>query len=151
MEMMMRRTTHKLLSIPAFALASTMLACGGGGGGSSNTPTSPTPSPTPGGSGNSGGTTITIQSGGVMNPPMLTVSPGTRVTFINNDSRSRQIESDPHPTHEDCPEIGQVGFIQPGQTKLTGNLNTIRTCGYHDHNDPGIRGDIRIQSQQQSQ
>jgi hypothetical protein len=26
-----------------------------------------------------------------------------------------------------------VDLIIPGQTKLTGNLNTPRTCGFHDH------------------
>jgi len=31
-----------------------------------------------------------------------------------------------------------VGFIVPGQTKLTGNLNVVRTCGFHDHNQPDV-------------
>lgn len=140
---MIRKPDGTLL-MAAVALASMVVACGGGSS-SNNTPTSP--SPPPSGGGNTGGTTITIQANGVMSPGLLTVTPGTRVTFINNDSRSRMIESDPHPTHEDCPEIGQVGFIQPGQTKQTGNLTTVRTCGYHDHNDPDKRGDIRIQAQ----
>jgi hypothetical protein len=38
-----------------------------------------------------------------------------------------------------------VGFLAVGQSKQTGNLNTARTCGYHDHNDPDKRGTIRIQ------
>ena len=58
------------------------------------------------------------------------------------------MESDPHPEHTDCPEINQVGFMTPGQTKLTGNLNRIRSCGYHDHNlqnDRNLQGTIIIQ------
>ena len=58
------------------------------------------------------------------------------------------MESDPHPEHTDCPEINQVGFISPGQTKLTGNLNTRRTCGFHDHDQPSttsLQGSIFIQ------
>ena len=93
-------------------------------------------------------TTITITSSGV-NPKNITVARGTQVTFINNDSRSHEMDSDPHPTHGSCPEIENgVGFIQPGQTKQTGNLNTARTCGYHDHNQATetiFQGTITIQ------
>ena len=38
--------------------------------------------------------------------------------------------------------------MTPGQTKLTGNLNTRRTCGFHDHNLPdnqSLQGSIVIQ------
>jgi hypothetical protein len=55
--------------------------------------------------------------------------------------------SDPHPEHTQCPEIN-VGFIQPGQSGLTQNLNNRSTCGFHDHNQPSntsLRGTIRIQ------
>jgi plastocyanin len=63
------------------------------------------------------------------------VSAGTQVTFTNNDSVHHDMESDPHPEHTDCPEINQVGFLSPGQTRQTGNLNTKRVCGFHDHDD----------------
>jgi hypothetical protein len=56
--------------------------------------------------------------------------------------------SNPHPEHTDCPEINSVGFLQPGQSRATGNLNTVRTCGYHDHNratDTNLQGTIVIQ------
>jgi hypothetical protein len=58
------------------------------------------------------------------------------------------MDSNPHPEHTDCPEINQVGFITPGQTKLTGNLNTRRTCGFHDHEqstNTSLQGSIVIQ------
>jgi plastocyanin len=88
---------------------------------------------------NSGGagsvTTVSILSSGVSTTRM-NVSPGTRVTFINNDTRSHNMTSDPHPDHNECPEINAVGLLQPGQSRETGNLNTIRTCGFHDHDDP---------------
>jgi hypothetical protein len=61
------------------------------------------------------------------------VPAGTRVTFVNNDTRAHEMDSNPHPEHTDCPEINQVDLINPGQTKFTGNLNTPRTCGFHDH------------------
>ena len=58
------------------------------------------------------------------------------------------MDSDPHPEHSDCPELNQVGFLTPGQSKQTGNLNTRRTCGYHDHNqnsNTNLQGSIIIQ------
>jgi hypothetical protein len=58
------------------------------------------------------------------------------------------MDSDPHPEHTNCPEINQVGFITPGQTKLTGNLNTRRSCGFHDHEqntNTNLQGTIVIQ------
>jgi hypothetical protein len=79
--------------------------------------------------------TVTITSAGV-SPKQLQVPQGTRVLFTNNDSSNRQMYSDPHPEHTDCPEINNVGLISPGQSKETGNLNIVRTCGYHDHGNP---------------
>jgi plastocyanin len=115
-----------------------------GGGSDNGTPTTPSnPSnPTPVAT-----TTITITAAGV-NPPAIIVPAGSRVTFINNDARSHEMHSDPHPTHGDCPPIDDVGFMAAGETKLTGNLTVVRTCGYHDHNLPDVanlRGQIIVQ------
>ncbi len=96
-----------------------LAACGGG------SPSSPSP----------GGATITLTSAGV-SAAQINVTPGTRVTFINSDTRSHNMTSDPHPEHTDCPEINAVGLLQPGQSRETGNLVSIRTCGFHDHDDP---------------
>jgi len=85
-----------------------------------------------------------------VSPKTITIVQGTRVTFINNDRLSHDVESDPHPEHTDCPDINQVGFIVPGQTKLTGNMNVVRRCGYHDHQEPDVtnlQGTIIIVSQ----
>ncbi|MGC4085591.1 MAG: hypothetical protein QM736_26580, partial [Vicinamibacterales bacterium] len=71
--------------------------------------------------------TITISSSGV-NPRTVTVARGSQVQFVNNDNRSHQMNSDPHPEHTDCPELNSVGFLTAGQSRLTGNLNTARTC-----------------------
>jgi hypothetical protein len=67
--------------------------------------------------------------------------------FVNNDSRVHDMASDPHPEHTTCPELNQVGFLQPGQSRESGNLNTVRTCGFHDHNQPtvtSLQGTIQI-------
>lgn len=126
-----------LMGLAAAGLAGAV-ACGGGGGGS---PTSPTPPPGGGGSGASDQATITITSAGT-NPQNVTIRQGGRVTFVNNDSRAHDMASDPHPSHEDCQPMEQVGFLSPGQSRTSGNFNIVRTCGYHDHNLPG---DTRLQ------
>jgi plastocyanin len=77
-------------------------------------------------------TTILIVNNAVC-PQTLTVAPGSRVTFVNNDTHSHFMVSDPHPEHTDCLEINQVGALNPGQQRETGNLNTVRSCGFHDH------------------
>ena len=101
-------------------------ACGGG------YDPAPSQSTGGGGGGSTTGTTITITSSGV-SPKTLTVARGTQVTFTNNDAVPHDMASNPHPEHTDCPEIEQVRFLSPGQSKMTGNLNTAMTCGYHDH------------------
>ena len=136
------------LSVASAALAVAM-ACGGGGGSS---PTAPSGGGT-GGGGTGGATssaTITISASGVASPNAVTITQGGRVTFVNNDSRSHDMSSDPHPSHEDCPPINQVGFLSAGQSKTSGNLNTVRVCGFHDHNLPastGLQGRITIVAQ----
>jgi hypothetical protein len=117
-----------------------ILAClvlGGCGGGSS--PTTPSPPGT-------NQPTVTISASGAVTTEIV-VAPGTRVLFINNDSRPHEMSSDPHPEHTDCPEINQVGLLDPGQRRETGNLNTVRACGFHDHRNPeaaSLRGRIVI-------
>lgn len=135
-------------------LAATTAACGGGGGGTPSGPSGGTSGGgTSGGGGGGGATssaTITIGSNGVVSPSAVTITQGGRVTFVNNDSRSHDMSSDPHPSHEDCPPLDQVGFLSPGQSKTSGNLNTIRVCGFHDHNLPtvtGLQGRITIVAQ----
>jgi hypothetical protein len=125
----MRRRLSALLVLLA-------AACGGGNG----SPSGPTPAP-------STQYRITISSAGAVTPSELIVPPGTRVLFVNNHSRRHDMSSDAHPDHQDCPEINQVGLLQPGQSRETGNLVQVRTCGFHDHenpDDPQLRGRIII-------
>ena len=119
-----------------WVLAAASLSCGGGDD-SSSPPTNPTTNPY----------TVTISGSGIVGPKELTVPPGSRVLFANNDSRRHDMTSDPHPDHLDCPELNKVGLLNPGQRNETENLVTVRTCGYHDHDDPNnvnLRGSITI-------
>ena len=124
---------RRLLVLAGLAIA----ACGGG----SSNPGGPTPPTTPGNQ-----FRITISTTGV-SPKELVVPPGTRVLFINNDTRRRNMTSDPHPEHDICPEINNVGLLNQNQMRETGNLVVVRTCGFHDHDDPdnaNVRGRIVI-------
>jgi len=121
-------------------LAVLIVACGGSG----SSPTSPTP---PGSGSGGGASTITITASGA-SPSRVTIASGGRVLYINNDSAVHWMASDPHPTHEDCPELNSVGVLQPGERRTSGNLVTTRACGFHDHDNPGTRtlqGTITIQ------
>ena len=100
----------------------TIAACG------SSSPSSP--------SGASDGTiaaTLTITSSGI-SPKTATIPLGSRVTIVNNDTRSHNMNSDPHPEHTQCPALN-VGVLTPGQSRTSQNLTTSRTCGMHDHDD----------------
>lgn len=90
--------------------------------------------------------TFTISAAGV-SPKELTVVPGTRVLFVNSDTRRHDMASDPHPEHSDCRELEPVGGLSPGQSRETENLNTVKTCGFHDHGSPdnaALKGRIVI-------
>ena len=106
--------------LPLFTVIG-LAACG-----SSSSPTGPPPA---------NPFTFTITAGGI-SPKEFTVPPGTRVLFVNNDTKRRNMTSDPHPEHDACPEINSVGLLNVGANRETANLNTVRTCGFHDHDDP---------------
>jgi plastocyanin len=135
--------TTRLVATTTLATAIAVLstACSGG---------TNSVAPSPGGgacTATSTSTTITISNNAVC-PQNVTVPRGTQVTFANQDSRDHQINSDPHPEHTDCPELNQVGFLAAGQSRQSGNLNTARVCGFHDHiqfENKSLQGSITIQ------
>jgi plastocyanin len=109
-------------------LTAAMVACG------NKSPTVPSPGSLPPVQTN----TITITSSGA-SPRNVEVALGSRVLFINNDSRSHNMTSDPHPEHNDCPVLNDVGFLQAGERRETGNIVIARTCGFHDHDNPATQ------------
>ena len=127
--------TGGLVAAAAMAAA---VSCGG---------SSPSPGPSGSCTASSNANTFVIQNNQVC-PQALTVARGSQVTFINNDSVVHEMDSDPHPEHTDCVEINQVDFLNPGQSRPTGNLNTAKRCGFHDHGQPdtaALQGTITIQ------
>jgi plastocyanin len=119
------------------------IACGGGGDdGGPSTPTGPSGS----GSGASAAT-ITIGASGSVSPSTVSIPRGSRVTFVNDHTQSHTMSSNPHPVHNDCPPLN-LATLGPGQSRESGILNTARTCGFHDHDDPtnpGLMGTVTVQ------
>lgn len=113
-----------------------ILVVGGCGG---RSPAAPSP-------GSSNPNIFTITAAGV-SPKEMTVAPGSRVLFINSDTRRHDMASDPHPEHSDCTPLNSVGALSPGQSRESGNLIDVRTCGFHDHDffqDASLKGKITI-------
>jgi hypothetical protein len=110
--------------IGACGVYTLLTACGAWG----KSPTAPEePPPT--------GPTVTISSAG-LTPRTIEIPVGGRLTIVNNDSVAHDMGSDPHPNHEDCPELNQIGLLEAGQRRTSGNLVEARTCGMHDHIRP---------------
>ena len=127
------------------AAAALAMSCGGSSGSSG---TSSTTSPTGTCTTSATTTTIVIQAGGAVCPAAITVSRGAQVTFVNQDTRGHDMFSDPHPEHNDCPEVNSVGHLEPGQSRQTSNMVIARKCGFHDHELPdnrNLQGSITIQ------
>ena len=58
--------------------------------------------------------TITITAAGA-SPQQFQIQAGERVLFVNNDDVVHEMSSDNHPSHLECPELNQAGFLSPGQ------------------------------------
>ena len=134
----------RTLVVASLALAALATACGG----SSTSPSGVTVVVQDGGNTGAVGATITITSAGA-SPRNVTVAVGQRVTFVNNDNRSHEMASDPHPQHGSCPSMEHgLGTIGAGQTKTTNAFANAGTCNFHDHLDSSngnLKGTITVQ------
>jgi plastocyanin len=135
-----RGLAHLSLRAPATVVVLVLAACGGSGGGpGAPNPPAAAPAAAP-------AFTVTITAAGV-SPRELRVPVGARVTFVNQDNRTHQMMSDPHPLHTDCPAINAVGTIDRGETKATDALAGQKACGFHDNmrdGDSTLRGMILV-------
>ena len=125
----------------ALVSAGLALACGGGGGGN----TQPAGPSTP--AAGTVGATIHITATGVV-PNDVSIDPGQRVRFVNDDTRPHQIQTNPHLFHTDCPP-NNIAILNPGQSVETGVFEEAKGCGYHNHllpNTASYYGVIRVGS-----
>jgi hypothetical protein len=130
-----RKANRWLLPAAGVALILTALAVACGGGDSNDSPTAPTPPPS-GGTPAPNSLTITITANGLSAGGEVAV--GGTVTIVNNASSPHEMSSDPHPVHTDCPGLN-IGLLQPGQQRTSQPLSAARTCGIHDHINPGTQ------------
>jgi hypothetical protein len=137
----MRNVTTLVAGAATAAAFAAALSCGGSSSSATTSPSGPCPpSPSP--------NTLVITNNRICPTQTLTVTRGSQVTILNSDSRVHEMDSDPHPEHTDCPELNQIGFLDVGMSRQSGNLNTARTCGFHDHSNPdndGLKGTIAVQ------
>lgn len=128
------------------ALSLAVLSCGGGMSPAASSAPAPTPTPAPGPPTPLSGATITINATGfsldaisAKSYPLgdLHVYQGSSLTFINADTQTHDVLSDPFGAHNDCPELNTAGFLTPGQSRTTVPLTVLRSCGFHDHQNEG--------------
>ena len=79
---------------------------------------------------------VTITAQGVT-PRVLVVAPGDRITIRNLDSGPHQIFSGPYLDRSVCPALNQIGYLAPGESRISGNFTTPGTCPFLDDVRPG--------------
>jgi hypothetical protein len=79
---------------------------------------------------------VTITAQGVT-PRVLVVAPGERITIRNLDSGPHQIFSGPYLDRSACPALNQIGYLAPGESRISGNFTTAGTCPFLDDVRPG--------------
>ena len=114
----------------AVTLALLAAACGSSTGGGPSTDPAASPSPT-------GPPVLTITAAGVDPQVLHTFDSRETVTFVNADSRTHELRSDPHPDHTECPAISG-GPIAPGERReIAGpSLPRFTLCFYHEETEP---------------
>ncbi len=79
-------------------------------------------------------TTITLSSTGV-SPKASSVSGGSSVNILNDDSVPHQVASNPNPQQTDCPELN-TPVLAPGDAFMATIANRDGTCGFNDALNP---------------
>lgn len=87
------------------------------------------------------GVTVSVTAVG-FNPSRLDVPVNGTVTFVNNDTQSRQPSSEPHPLHTNYPPLNSP-VLASGQS-FTVTFTRAGTFGFHDHLNPGLRGTVTV-------
>lgn len=107
---------------------------------------SPTPQVTPSPSlSPQAGVTIVMNASG-FSPSTVTITRGTTVTFVNQDSGNHWPASGVHPTHQLCPGFDALRGVAPGERySYTFNFTPPKVCPFHDHLTPSLTGKITIQ------
>ena len=125
-----------LKPIATTILAAALAACGGS--------EDPAPNPWLGTVTVTGGTPATVDvtfSATGVSPSGVSVPAGGSIRFVNADAVAHWPESNPHPTHTQCPWLNMPAEILAGGSFTVGPATaTPTTCGFHDHLNPPAPG-----------
>lgn len=77
-------------------------------------------------------------------PANLTIKTGDTVKFVNKDTKNHWPASAVHPIHGCYQGFDALEGIQPGQS-YSFTFKVAKTCGFHDHLNPGLKGSITVQ------
>jgi hypothetical protein len=85
-------------------------------------------------------TTVTVvYSAAGVSPANVSVPVGGCVDFQNHDTVAHWPESNPHPTHTDCPWLNMAAPIPAGGSTTVGPAPAPpMVCGFHDHLNPPV-------------
>jgi plastocyanin len=116
--------------------------------GRSETNTNTTPPPVTGGA---SGTLpadavedVISYDGNTFSPSTITVQVGETVQWLNVSQGSMQVASDPHPTHQNLPELGSGAVVPVGEIFSFTFTETGR-WDYHDHLNTAARGVVIVE------
>lgn len=76
-------------------------------------------------------------------PEIVTVKSGTKVTFVNEDTKNHWPASNPHPTHTLLPGFDALGDLKTGESYAF-KFEKVGTWKYHDHLNPIMTGAVVV-------
>lgn len=76
-------------------------------------------------------------------PADLEVATGTTVEFVNKDTEMHWPASGIHPTHQVCAGFDALKGIPAGES-YSYTFSVVKTCPFHDHINPGLKGTIVV-------
>jgi plastocyanin len=77
-------------------------------------------------------------------PKTVKVKAGESVTFMNTGIKNHQVNSNPHPAHDDFPILNEVGLLKSKDQKRI-EFKKKGAYTFHDHLNPSFTGSIIVQ------
>ncbi|MDP3785437.1 MAG: hypothetical protein Q8R12_05285 [bacterium] len=88
--------------------------------------------------------TVVEMTASGFSPSSLTLKVGDMVRFMNKDTKNHWPASAVHPTHQCYPGFDALEAVAPGASYVF-TFNVAKTCAFHDHLNPSLRGSITVQ------
>lgn len=75
-------------------------------------------------------------------PSVITISPGTKITWVNKSGTNANVSSDTHPTHKIYPALNLGNFGMNSSVSLI--FTQVGRFGYHNDVNPAQHGTIVV-------